>query len=96
LSGGNITKVFAATELKNAQSIVRKPNPKMALLAKELYPDLIFEKSIMVGDTDTDIQFGRNLGMKTVLIMTEEKTTEIADLEVNSIFELNKLIESTL
>jgi histidinol-phosphate phosphatase family protein len=94
--GGHITKVFSATELKNAESTHRKPNPKMALMAKELFPDVIFEKSIMVGDTDTDIQFGKKLGMKTVLILTEEKTTEKADLEVHSLFELNKLLETKL
>jgi phosphoglycolate phosphatase-like HAD superfamily hydrolase len=49
-----------------------------------------------VGDTDTDIQFGKKLGMKTVLILTEEKTTEKADHEVHSLFELNKLLETKL
>jgi histidinol phosphatase-like enzyme len=90
--GGHITQVFSATELKNSNSLHRKPNPKMALMAKEIYPNVIFEKSIMVGDTDSDIQFGKNLGMRTVLVLTEEITTEIADLEVESIAELNKLI----
>lgn len=92
-SGGQITHVFSATELKNAPSTSRKPHPKMAYLAKEQFPNVVFEKSVMVGDTDTDIQFGKNLGMKTVLILTEEKTAEKADLEVNSIFELNNLLE---
>jgi D-glycero-D-manno-heptose 1,7-bisphosphate phosphatase len=91
--GGHITHVFSATELKNAHSSQRKPLPKMAFLAQELYPDIIFEKSIMVGDTDSDIQFGKNLGMKTVLILTEEKTQEIADMELISLFELNKFLE---
>lgn len=94
--GGHITKVFSATELKNSNSQHRKPNPKMGLMAKELYPNVIFEKSIMVGDTDSDIQFGKNLGMKTVLILTEEKTTEVADLEVESLAELNKLIRTEI
>jgi D-glycero-D-manno-heptose 1,7-bisphosphate phosphatase len=91
--GGHITKVFSAIELKNINSQYRKPKPKMALMAKELYPDVSFENSIMVGDTDTDIQFGKNLGMKTVLILTEEKTTEKADLVVESIFDFNKLLK---
>jgi D-glycero-D-manno-heptose 1,7-bisphosphate phosphatase len=92
--GGQITQVFSATELKNHDSEYRKPNPKMAYLAREQFPDIQFEKSIMVGDTDSDIKFGKNLGMKTVLILTEEKITEKADIEVISLYELNKFLET--
>jgi histidinol-phosphate phosphatase family protein len=96
LRGGHITRVFSATELKNEQSSFRKPSPGMAYLVKERFPDVIFEKSIMVGDTDTDIQFGKNLGMKTVLILTEENTTVKADVEVKSILELTELFETKI
>ena len=91
--GGKITQVFSATELKNANSQMRKPSPKMAHMAKADFPEINFEKSIMVGDTDTDIQFGKKLGMKTVLILTEERVTEIADISVKSIYEFNNLLE---
>jgi len=95
-NGGHITHVFSATELKSNHSTDRKPNPKMAYLAKERFPDVNFEKSIMVGDTDTDIQFGKNLGMKTVLILSEEKVKEKADIELCSLVELNKLLEKSV
>ncbi len=92
-NGGHVTHVYSATELKNSDSTFRKPSPKMAHLAKERFPEVVFQKSIMVGDTDSDIRFGKNLGMKTVLILTEEKISEKADLEIGSIFELNQLLE---
>jgi D-glycero-D-manno-heptose 1,7-bisphosphate phosphatase len=91
-SGGSISKVYAAIELKNEWSEMRKPKPKMALMAQEEFPDISFDKSIMVGDTDSDIRFGKNLGMKTVLILTEEKTSEKPDIIVSSLHELNNLI----
>jgi histidinol-phosphate phosphatase family protein len=94
--GGHVTHVFSATELKTSDSIFRKPSPKMAQIAKERFSEVVFHKSIMVGDTDSDMQFGKRLGMKTVLILTEEKTSEKADLEVGSIFELNELLEMKL
>jgi histidinol-phosphate phosphatase family protein len=94
--GGHITHVFSATELRNTDSEMRKPSPKMALMAKEQFFEVQFEKSIMVGDTDTDIQFGQRLGMKTVLILTEEKIKEKADVEVKSLMELNLLIQTEL
>ncbi len=91
-NGGKISKVFSATELKNEQSQMRKPKSKMALMAQKEFPEVNFEKSIMVGDTDSDILFGKKLGMKTVLILTEEKTSEKPDIIVNSLHELNNLI----
>ena len=91
--GGHVTHVFSATELKNSDSTFRKPSPKIAYMAQERFPQVDFQKSIMVGDTDSDIRFGKNLGMKTVLILTEEKISEKADLELGSIFDLNELLE---
>lgn len=90
--GGFITKVFSAIELKNEMSQMRKPKPKMALMAQQQFPKVDFEKSIIVGDTDSDILFGKNLGMKTVLILTEEVTKEQPDIVVNSLYDLNKML----
>jgi histidinol-phosphate phosphatase family protein len=90
--GGKITQVFAATELKDQEPFMRKPSIGMGKIAKELYPDVDFSKAIMVGDTNTDLIFGKKLGMKTVLIVTEEKVTVKADCVVKSLNELNQLI----
>ncbi len=47
----------------------RKPNPGMGLrAARELGIDL--ERSYMVGDKVEDIEFGRNIGARTVLVLT--------------------------
>jgi D-glycero-D-manno-heptose 1,7-bisphosphate phosphatase len=90
-SGGRIDKVYAATNLKGAEVDRRKPNVPMALEAKRDF-DIDFERSIMVGDTDSDILFGKNLGMKTVLIRSAEITNEKADYTVNSLAELKDII----
>ncbi|MBU3660039.1 MAG: HAD-IIIA family hydrolase [Flavobacteriales bacterium] len=90
--GGKITKVFAATEFKNQEPFMRKPSIGMGKMAKTLYPDIDFSKAIMVGDTNTDLIFGKKLGMKTVLIVTEEKVSVKADCEVASLADLNELI----
>jgi histidinol phosphatase-like enzyme len=60
----------------------------MADLAKEQFPEIDFSKSIMVGDTDGDIEFGKNLGMKTVLIESEEKTSTKPDLVLTRLADL--------
>nr|MBC8488838.1 HAD hydrolase-like protein [Bacteroidota bacterium] len=55
------------------KSVFRKPNPGLARKAKIDFSDIEFEKSIMVGDTITDMQFGKNAGMKTVFISQDEE-----------------------
>lgn len=91
-NGGYITKVFAAIELKNEFSKMRKPKTTMAQMAKKEFPLVDFKKSIMVGDTDSDIIFGKKLGMKTVLIITSEKTSINPDISLNSLSELSTLL----
>jgi phosphoglycolate phosphatase-like HAD superfamily hydrolase len=66
----------------------------MALLAQRQHKGVDFSKSIMVGDTDSDILFGSKLGMKTVRIVSEIETVKVeADLTIGSLFELQKYLE---
>lgn len=88
LKGGFLSKVYFAPELKEVNSIYRKPNPGMAQLAQQEFEGVDFQKSIMVGDTDSDILFGKNLGMKTIRVLSPEKNTVQADLEINGLFDL--------
>lgn len=92
MSGGKIDKCYFAPNLKDAEDDMRKPNPAMAELAKMEFPEIEFEKSVMVGDTDSDILFGRNVGMKTVRIQTEEPINVLADLTVLNLNEFLKVV----
>lgn len=89
--GGKISECYYAPELASDENSSRKPKPTMALKAQKDFPEVVFEKSIMVGDTDTDILFGKNLGMKTVRIKTEEAINVEADLTVSSLKSLKEL-----
>ena len=84
-AGGRIDAVFAAVELKTDPQSRRKPNTAMAYEAQQMFPEIDFTRSIMVGDTDTDMQFGQRLGMKTVLIESQEKVTLDSDFRCNSL-----------
>jgi histidinol-phosphate phosphatase family protein len=68
LAGGNIDRIYFAPQLAEENSRMRKPNTGMAELAREEFPSIDFKKSLMVGDSITDMQFGRNAGMKTVFV----------------------------
>ncbi len=69
-SDGKIDKIYYCTDILES-SEYRKPNIGMALKAKLDYPDIEFRKSIIVGDSLTDMIFGEKLGMKRVLINSE-------------------------
>lgn len=56
----------------------RKPNPGMLLEAAHMFADIVFSKSIMVGDKPSDMQLGRNVGTYTVLI-TSSQTGDVSD-----------------
>lgn len=71
--GGRIDKVYFCPELKEAHSFQRKPSPGMALRAKKEFPAIHFKKSVMVGDTISDMKFGKRLKMTTVFIGENKK-----------------------
>ncbi|MBL1280961.1 MAG: HAD-IIIA family hydrolase [Fluviicola sp.] len=95
-NGGEITKCYFAPNLKNAEDDMRKPGPAMAELAKKEYPEVDFKRCVMVGDTDSDILFGKNLGMITVRINTEEVITVEADVTVSSLEEFANEIKNEI
>lgn len=68
-AGGSIEKIYYCTATDNADPN-RKPNPGMAHMAFRDFPDIDPAKSIMVGNNISDMQFGRNAGMHTVLVHT--------------------------
>ena len=70
--GGKIDKIYFCPQLKSVADNYRKPSPQMAFFAKDDFPEIDFSKSIMVGDMNSDIEFGKNAGMKTVFIGDNE------------------------
>lgn len=66
--GGRIDEIYYCPYTAALDPLCRKPNPGMALEAKKDFPHIEFRKSIMVGDSDSDIVFGNQLGMKTILV----------------------------
>jgi histidinol-phosphate phosphatase family protein len=92
-NGTFVDAVYYAPELASDPHNTRKPKPDMAIEAKKDFPQIDFTKCVMVGDTDSDIKFGTNLGMKTVLIRTEEITKEKANWEFDSLYDFAKELE---
>ena len=94
-AGGKIDTVFFCPDT-DSDSPNRKPNPGMAFQAKALYPNINFEKSLMVGNNLSDMQFGRNAGMKTAFVRTTQPDLSLpagmADIDVADLPALLRLI----
>lgn len=89
-ANAHIDRYYFAPGLAAETNVLRKPNGGMAEQAKADFPEIDFSKSVMVGDSNSDIEFGKLLGMKTVFI--GEGKHENADFT----FEKLKLFIDTL
>jgi len=88
--GGQLDAVYTATAAQLTPSSHHKPNPGMGLEAKIDFPAIDFSKSIIVGDSISDMEFGFGLGMWTVLVEGKAEEQELAartvvDERVNSL-----------
>jgi histidinol-phosphate phosphatase family protein len=93
-----IDKIYAATD-KDRDSLRRKPRPYMGHQAKEDFPEIDFRKSVMVGNSRGDIEFGRTLGMITVFIddkgrLPGERSAYGSDFLCASLYELSVRLQS--
>jgi histidinol-phosphate phosphatase family protein len=87
-ASGRIDKIYYCSSLDN-DCMDRKPNPGMAHQAKKDFPNMDFEKSIIIGNKLSDMQFGRNAGMYTIYVATTNPEVEfphpLIDLRFNDL-----------
>jgi len=84
--GGKIDAVYYCTD-KDENSPDRKPNTGMGLQARKDFPDIDFSRSYMVGDSPSDMEFGRRLGMNTVWIKKDpgiDSLMDFAEMIINN------------
>ena len=89
-ASGRIDKIYYCTAVDNCAEC-RKPNIGMGLRAKKDFLEIEFSKSVMIGDSISDMEFGKNLGMKTVFIRDKSKYEEVGCLlNFNSLIDFYK------
>ncbi|MFT5833125.1 MAG: D-glycero-D-manno-heptose 1,7-bisphosphate phosphatase [Cognaticolwellia sp.] len=91
-NGGRIDKIYVCPALKHNNPKCRKPETGMGEQAQRDFSMIDFSKSVILGDSASDIEFGKRLGMKTVFVKTKpedfEKIAKIGyDMEVESVAE---------
>lgn len=73
-AGGCIDKIYISPYLEAQHHFTRKPSVGMALMAKRDFNEISFRKAIIAGDSNSDMLFGKRIGMKTVYIGSHEET----------------------
>lgn len=89
---GRVDKIYVCPQLKSDPDNFRKPSPRMAYMAQHDFPEIDLEKSIMVGDMNSDLEFGKNCGMYTVLVGNEPVKIK-PDAKCNSLFDFAKILK---
>jgi histidinol-phosphate phosphatase family protein len=85
VKGGHLDAIYYCGDVED-DSPYRKPNPGMGHAAVREFPDIDLSRSIMVGNTLSDMQFGRNLGMYTVFLTTTRPEVDLKDERIDMVF----------
>jgi histidinol-phosphate phosphatase family protein len=95
LNGGVITEIFVSPYLESERSDFRKPNTGMAYKAVAKFPEVDLTRSIMVGDSYSDMIFGRDAGMLNILVDKGDSIERaLYKVKVSSLLEFAKKIET--
>jgi D-glycero-D-manno-heptose 1,7-bisphosphate phosphatase/D-glycero-alpha-D-manno-heptose 1-phosphate guanylyltransferase len=84
-AGGRVDAVYFCPDLEE-ESPNRKPNPGMGLQAVLDFSEIDLTKAIMVGNTLSDMQFGRNLGVQTVFLPTTRPEVDLKDERIDAVY----------
>jgi D-glycero-D-manno-heptose 1,7-bisphosphate phosphatase len=87
-NGGRIDRVYFCPDLAEKEPPCRKPEVGMALWAKRDFPQIDFNKSIMVGDSLSDMRFGLSLGMECFFVTSKEINPETGLVRVDSLYDV--------
>ena len=89
-NGGKVDNIYYCPFKAEDKSVLRKPDVGMALLAKKDFPEINFKKSIIVGDSITDLEFGDRLKMVKVYISEDitsiRKNFKLIDFAYDDLF----------
>jgi D-glycero-D-manno-heptose 1,7-bisphosphate phosphatase len=93
--GGRVDAVLHCPEPASAEDNCRKPGAVMGLQAKKMFPGIRFGQSVMLGDTPSDMEFARGLGMKAIFVGADDSLKNPdhpqCDLRVQSLQEFARL-----
>lgn len=87
---------FFCPSLKEQNDLNRKPGIGMALKAQSQFPEISLKESLMIGDSISDLEFGKSAGMTTWYIHNEKLRHPLADATFSNLYEALQTLLSTV
>lgn len=85
--GGRVDAIYYSPYLNSENHPMRKPGTGMPLQAQKDFPEIDFSKSILVGDSEGDMEMAEKLHLKKVFIKNSRTVYLGADFNFNSLNE---------
>jgi histidinol-phosphate phosphatase family protein len=95
-AGGRIDGIYFCADV-DSNSYNRKPNPGMAYQARQHFPAINFAQSVMVGNSPSDMAFGRAIGASTIFLTTTNPAfagNQLVDAAFDSLLDFAKAISN--
>lgn len=92
-SGGKIDHFYFAPQIAGTDTNYRKSGTGMGLHAQFDFPEIDFEKSLIIGDSESDIEFGTKLGMKTIMLKNNRNLSTNANYIFENLYDVSKTIK---
>lgn len=90
--GGRIDRIYHCPHDKGDNCDCRKPKPGMLMKAYDDFPEIDFKKSIMVGDSDSDMQMGRSRSLINIYISETGERINSADMVFPSLIDFGRYL----
>lgn len=84
-NGGRIDAIYYCKDV-DSSSLCRKPNSGMGMQAVKDIPTINLTKSLMIGNTLSDMKFGKNLGVSTIFLPTTRPEVDLKDEHIDAVF----------
>ncbi|HAP02382.1 MAG TPA: phosphatase [Bacteroidetes bacterium] len=92
MQGGRIDAIYHSPHLNSQNHEWRKPGTGMLLKAQEDFPEINFNKSIMIGDSVRDMEMAHRVRMKKVWIGEQPPTQFEVDASHSSLINFSNSI----
>ncbi|OGI08063.1 MAG: hypothetical protein A2Y40_10670 [Candidatus Margulisbacteria bacterium GWF2_35_9] len=87
-----IDGIYYCPHLESDDCVCRKPRAGLAVSAVDDFPEIDFKKSIMLGDSISDMEFGKSIKATTIMLSSEPIDNVFIDYNIKSFDELLSLL----
>jgi histidinol-phosphate phosphatase family protein len=94
-AGGRIDRIYCCPSPDTANDPCRKPGIGMGLQAQHDFPDIDFSRSLMIGDSSSDMLFAERLGMQTIFITNGKPAPKYVEHVCDSLANVPEMLAQT-